>query len=739
MHRRVELLLLSAGWGANHFASLLLVYRARLAFSPTELGLLFGAYAVGLVPGLLLSGRTSDRRGRRAVVLPAAVVAIAASLLLAFGSHGFGVLLAGRFGYGLAMGSVMSPGSVWVTELSSTESGPRRATLALSAGFGLGPLVTAVIADLAPLPMVLPYVVHVAVMTYALARAREVPETSRSAEVTAHRLTGHDVRVLAELLPIAPWAFALPTITLAILPGIMRSHVERPVLYTGFVIATTLLAAVAVQPLTKRLGARGDRVGLTIGAGGIVLAAVTAKIGSPALVFAVAVLVGSGYGLVMTTGLREVQQRVSAGARGTAVGIYYVLTYVGFALPFVHATGAKSVGEVVMLGFTAVAAVGSLVLRSAVATPRRRGRTIFRVLRYAAALVVIGLLGMIADGWHAFGKWVDRHYDNPEPLQNDFWMALSGARSASADVSPKIPVPVVVMDPRLLATPPPSGLRVSWLGHSTMIVEIDGHRVLTDPVWASRIGPFEWAGPRPWFEPPIALEELRDVDVVVISHDHYDHLDHRTIERMRDWNTKFVVPQGVGAHLLYFGIASSKIVELAWWEHVAIGDLTITSTPARHAAGRAAIDDDSKLWSGFALVGPQHRVYYSGDTGLFRAMHDIGARLGPFDLTMIEVGQYDPAWPDWHIGPEQAVLAHQWVGGRVMLPVHWGKIPLAYHGWTEPIERAVAAAAERGVTLVAPRPGQSFEPSSPPAVERWWPTIPWKTGAQAPIRSSHTE
>lgn len=233
MHRRVELLLLSAGWGANHFATLLLVYRARLAFSPSDLGLLFGAYAIGLVPGLILAGRASDARGRRAIVLPASVVAIVASLLLAFGSQGFGVLFAGRFLFGLAMGSVMSPGSVWITELSSVEAGPRRATLALSAGFGLGPLFTGIIAELAPAPMVLPYVVHVAVMAYALTGARSVPETAHGAKVAARRLTRHDVRVLAELLPVAPWAFGLPTITLAILPGIMRAQVGRPVLYTA--------------------------------------------------------------------------------------------------------------------------------------------------------------------------------------------------------------------------------------------------------------------------------------------------------------------------------------------------------------------------------------------------------------------------------------------------------------------------------------------------------------------------
>jgi L-ascorbate metabolism protein UlaG (beta-lactamase superfamily) len=150
-------------------------------------------------------------------------------------------------------------------------------------------------------------------------------------------------------------------------------------------------------------------------------------------------------------------------------------------------------------------------------------------------------------------------------------------------------------------------------------------------------------------------------------------------------------------------------------------------------------DNDAKLWAGWALIGARHRVYYSGDTGLFPAMREIGARLGPFDLTMIETGQYGRGWPDWHLGPEQAIVAHGLVRGRVMLPVHWGKFVLAYHGWTEPIERVLAAAAPARATILAPRPGQSVEPEAPPPRERWWPDLPWKTAAQDPIVSTQVD
>jgi L-ascorbate metabolism protein UlaG (beta-lactamase superfamily) len=163
------------------------------------------------------------------------------------------------------------------------------------------------------------------------------------------------------------------------------------------------------------------------------------------------------------------------------------------------------------------------------------------------------------------------------------------------------------------------------------------------------------------------------------------------------------------------------------------------STPARHASGRQVLDRDATLWCGYAFLGERHRVYYSGDTGLFPALRDIGSRLGPFDLTMIEIGQYSRGWPDWHIGPEQAMRAHQWVHGKIMLPVHWGLFALAYHGWTEPIERAVAAANASGVSLLTPRPGQSVEPSAPPPSEHWWPSLSWRPASEDPIVSSQVD
>jgi len=361
MRRRVELLLFSAGWGANHFSTLLIVYRRVLGFTASQLGLLFGAYALGLVPGLIFAGRASDARGRRALVLPASMLATVASSWLG-SSRTFVMLLVGRLLYGLAMGAIMSPGSVWLQELSSDGRGPRRATLALSAGFGLGPLVSGILAEFTADPLILPYTVHVVVMLACCLLARSVPETAQRRP--AERASSATIGLLLRQLPVAPWAFGLAAVTLVILPGILRAQVARPVLYSACVIAVTLAAGVSMQPLLGRFGRRPDLVGLGLGALGVLLGAYAVGIRSPFLVFAVAVLVGCGYGLVMTSGLREIAERAPAPQRGSAVGVYYVLTYVGFALPFVHALVAKSWGDVATLEATSASVAICLVLRA---------------------------------------------------------------------------------------------------------------------------------------------------------------------------------------------------------------------------------------------------------------------------------------------------------------------------------------------------------------------------------------
>lgn len=282
-----------------------------------------------------------------------------------------------------------------------------------------------------------------------------------------------------------------------------------------------------------------------------------------------------------------------------------------------------------------------------------------------------------------------------------------------------------------------AGARVTWLGHSTLILELEGTRLLVDPVWAERASPVQWAGPRRFFAPPLALDELPHIDAVLLSHDHFDHLDKRTVQELGRRGLPFIVPEGVDARLVGWGIAASQIRAVRWWDRVPVGTVEVVSTPARHFSGRSALmlDRDRALWSGYALIGRERRLWYAGDTAWFGGFSEIGERLGPFDISMIEIGAYSHLWPDVHIGPEQAVEAHLQARGGLLLPIHWGTFDLAMHGWTEPIERLLVAAQAAGVPVATPRPGGMVTSLTTPR-ERWWPDERWRTVAEYPLTSS---
>lgn len=337
-------------------------------------------------------------------------------------------------------------------------------------------------------------------------------------------------------------------------------------------------------------------------------------------------------------------------------------------------------------------------------------------------------------------QWQDGHFKNKlEANEPEFFPTLwqwmtGGSEHASPQQAPK----VLKRQAEEFVEAPATGLRVTWFGHSTLMVEIEGYRVLIDPVWGDRASPFTWAGPERFHAPVIPLEALPELDAVLISHDHYDHLDLPTIERLRASDVPFVVPLGVGAHLEHWGIPVERIVELDWWEEHRIGALRLVATPSRHFSGRSLVmaDRDHTLWSGWALIGSERRAYYSGDTAMFPEFEEIGERLGPFDVTMIESGAYNVLWADVHLGPEQAVQAHRMVRGDVMMPVHWGTFDLALHSWIEPAERVLAAAARVGVRVATPQIGQSFEPLGVFPTARWWPEVPFESVELAPVTSS---
>ena len=286
--------------------------------------------------------------------------------------------------------------------------------------------------------------------------------------------------------------------------------------------------------------------------------------------------------------------------------------------------------------------------------------------------------------------------------------------------TPKSPLPVV-SPLEAWAHEAETGLRATWLGHSTVLLEIDSVRVLTDPVWGERVSPVPWAGPRRFHPVPVRVEELPEVDAVLVSHDHFDHLDYPTILELARRDVPFYTSLGVGAHLEAWGVPASRITELDWWEEALLpgGRLSFTATPSRHFSGRGT-GANRTAWSSWVLRTARHRVFFSGDTGLTRELTTIGERFGPFDLVMLEVGAHHPAWGEIHLGPENALVALRMLGGGTLLPVHWGTFDLGLHPWEEPVVVLERGAAEQGVHLVTPRIGAAIEPSRIESVDPWW-------------------
>ncbi len=267
---------------------------------------------------------------------------------------------------------------------------------------------------------------------------------------------------------------------------------------------------------------------------------------------------------------------------------------------------------------------------------------------------------------------------------------------------------------------PETGMRTTWLGHSTVLLELDGRRVLTDPVFGERASPLSFAGPRRFHPVPASLAELPPLDAVLLSHDHYDHLCRRTIEALARTGVPIVTALGVGAHLERFGFPHERVIELDWGEVAQIGGLRFTATPSQHFSGRSAHDRNATLWASWVIESEKHKLFFSGDTGLMPEFEAIGRAHGPFDLVMLEVGAFHPSWATIHLGPENALEALCMLGGGTLLPVHWGTFKLALHAWDEPAETLLALAPSRGARVITPRLGAPVEPARVEGPTPWW-------------------
>ncbi|MFH1699725.1 MAG: MBL fold metallo-hydrolase [Candidatus Zixiibacteriota bacterium] len=287
---------------------------------------------------------------------------------------------------------------------------------------------------------------------------------------------------------------------------------------------------------------------------------------------------------------------------------------------------------------------------------------------------------------------------------------------------PSFKLPVIPIDSAALADNPENELRVTWMGHSTAFIEIDGKRILTDPIWSERNSPSSLWGPKRFHPVPLPLEKLPPLDAVIISHDHYDHLDKPTIESLSKTGVHFYVPLGVGAHLEKWGVALFQIHELDWWDEFDLPESSVRflAVPGMHFSGRRIPNKNPTLWASWIIMGKEQRVFFSGDTGEFTGISDIGQKYGPFDITLISIGAYGKKWPAIHRTPEQAVATHLALKGKIMIPIHWGTFNLAFHEWFDPPDRLKKAAEAAQIDIVIPKPGQTITESSIPVVETWW-------------------
>lgn len=291
---------------------------------------------------------------------------------------------------------------------------------------------------------------------------------------------------------------------------------------------------------------------------------------------------------------------------------------------------------------------------------------------------------------------------------------------------PNPPLPHFVTSPAQFDLPVTSGLRITWFGHSSLLLEIDGFRLLVDPVWSDRASPVQFAGPKRFFPPTIALADLPPLDAVLVSHDHYDHLDETAVRGLASRNIRWITSLGVGKYLQEFGVPSAKIHEMNWTESLQLtslrngSSLQITSLPSRHFSGRSLFNRFGTLWASFVLKSSHHNLYFGADSGEWPGFAEIGQAYGPFDLTMLEIGASDPLWESIHLGPDRASEAHLALRGKVMFPIHWGLFDLALHEWRQPIERLLEISSKKGIELWMPSPGNPTEFWGEGLQNTWW-------------------
>jgi len=268
-----------------------------------------------------------------------------------------------------------------------------------------------------------------------------------------------------------------------------------------------------------------------------------------------------------------------------------------------------------------------------------------------------------------------------------------------------------------------SAVFVTWFGHSAFLLESNGKKILIDPMLSEVPSPLPFGTKRFAYKEAIPLDELTDIDLVLISHDHYDHLDYPSIVALKDEVKHFVTPLGVGSHLKAWGVAAEQITELDWWQHTSKEGIDFTACPSRHFSGRGVTDRDATQWASWVIQMDSANIYFSGDGGYGPHFKEIGAKYGPFDFAMLECGQYNEAWSEIHMMPEESVQAGIDVNAKISMPIHWGAFLLAPHAWKDPIERFTKTANEKDLTYILPTIGDRFKLGTDFPVKHWWEAV----------------
>ncbi len=297
----------------------------------------------------------------------------------------------------------------------------------------------------------------------------------------------------------------------------------------------------------------------------------------------------------------------------------------------------------------------------------------------------------------------------------------------SPETVPDKPIPVVpITRDDLLAAPDNTLYR---LGHSSLLFKLNGQFWMTDPVFSERASPSQWVGPKRFHQTPISIAELPSIKAVMISHDHYDHLDKNGIIQLAEKVEHFLVPLGVSQLLTSWGIDPRKVQEFDWWQGTQIHGVQLIATPAQHFSGRGIADGNKRLWASWTILGEDVRLFFSGDTGYFDGFKEIARRYGPFDVTFVETGAYNKLWADIHMLPEHSVQAHIDLQGKWMFPIHNGTFDLSLHAWYDPFEQVSTIANKRGVNITTPIMGEPINLKAPPANSYWWQPLAFDDAA----------